>query len=269
MNKKELKKKLSEAKQYRYYAQYAEALAILHQIVAEYPEAVYYYLLASTYYESGESEPALQYADAAIEVNPQYKEAYELKGLAYEKAEDYTQAEQMYLKALEIDPDFYNVRDQLVQMYYFKEQNYEDTIKQCNIVFSRYDSDFYKVSGRCPFFKWFLSFNLHLYNSYIQLQRYFEAIDVILNKKKVIDYLYNGDEDYILADTDMILYKLYYLQKEEVGMAKIKDRYKNYYKVNDRYIQAMEKDADQGYILNTNSENYDIAPNGRVILRDE
>jgi len=267
MNKKELKKKLSEAKQYRYYAQYAEALAILHQIVAEYPEVVYYYLLASTYYESGESEPTLQYTNAAIEVNPQYKEAYELKGLVYEKAEDYTQAEQMYLKALEIDPGFMNSRKQLIDIYYFKQERYEDVIEQCNQFPLKYKFETYK--DKIPYYmQWFTPYNIRLHSSYILLNKYLEAIKVLNEYKEVLHFYYEN-ENYTLADTDEILYKLYFLLKDGQGLSEIKDKYKNYYKVNDRYIQAIEKDADQGYILNTNSENYDIAPDGRVILRDE
>jgi tetratricopeptide (TPR) repeat protein len=265
MTKTELKKQLSTARFHREYGQYPEALAILHQVVNEYPEDKYYYLLASTYFESGEQELALEYADKTLEINISNKETYELKGLIYEKQEELKQAENMYLKALDIDPDFFNARDKLIYLYYLKEKNYEKTIHQCDLVFSKYRFEIYKDNNPSILFQYFLTFGDVFYKSYIHLNRYEDAIKILLEKKRVINYIVKGNENYILSSDDAILYKLYCILKDEKGIAEMKVRWKNYYQVSDSYISGMEKDAVQGYILKFHDENYDIAPDGTFL----
>ena len=266
MNKRELKKKLSEAKQYRYYAQYAETLAILHQIVAEYPEAVYYYLLAATYLEAGEKDLAMQYLDEALNIDTNHKEAYELKAKVYESEKKYNEAEQMYLKALEIDPDFFNARKGLVDLYFKKEKNYEETIQQCEFVFNRYELETFNEYELKIKYDWFISFKNPLYSAYVYKGRYNDAIRVLNRDKEVIkEYIGKGKDSYTLASQDRILYKLYYLLKSESKLNEFRERWKNYYRMSDSYILGLEKDAEQGYILNTNRNNYEIAPDGTIL----
>lgn len=242
-------------------------MALLHLIVKNYPEAIYYYLLASTYYESGEAELALQYADTALTVDSDYKEAYELKGLIYEKEENYPQAEQMYLKALMIDPDFMTVREHLIDIYFFKQERYEDTIVQCNLFPDKYKFEAYKEKAP-RFLTWTTLYKARMSCSYIYLKNYREAIKVINEYIEVIHFYFGEKEEYTLSDEDAILYKLYYLLKDRDGLARMKKKWKEYYEVGDKYLYSMEKDAEQGYINDDNDDNYTIAPDGTVITKD-
>jgi|GEM_PF-1035591 len=262
MNKKELKTKLSKAKEYRKYARYAEAMAVLHRIVAEYPEAQYYYLLAATYLEVGEDDIALQYLNEALDRDSNSKEAYELKGKIYENRKDYEQAEQMYLMALKIDPDFIEVRDSLVDLYWHKIKNYEKTIEQCEFVFKRHNSYTFLKEEMKEKDRWFSRFYNPAKCSYLQLQRYDDAIKLMNRYKYVMKNYLPGDEDYMLSDEDQILYKLYYLKGDEINQKELTIKFKEYYRMSDKFLRSMEKDAEEGCIDHFNWENYEINTNG-------
>ncbi len=266
MNKKELKKELILAKNYREYGQYPEAIAILHKVINQYPETKYYCLLAITYMESGEFELALEYVDKVLSLEPANKEMYELKAKVYEIQKDYRTAETMYSKAIEIDPNFFEARKGLVDMYYKKEKDYHKTILQCESIFKSHNIFELKKEDKNTEYQWFFSFKNPLINSYILLKKYTDAIRVIIFDKKIIrDYIGNGKDEYTLTKQDRILYKLYYLLKDEAGLAKQKNIWKEYYKASDSYINGMEKDAIQGYILNTNRDNYEVASDGTIL----
>lgn len=118
MKKEEIEVLLLEARAYRDMRNYAGALEDLHQIVNAVPDnVVYSYLLASTYLEAQNTVAARLYADKAITIQANYKEAIELLGLINEAEEKFEAAEGCYLKCLEIDPDFDNARFLLVQLY--------------------------------------------------------------------------------------------------------------------------------------------------------
>ncbi|WP_367866936.1 tetratricopeptide repeat protein [Pedobacter sp. WC2423] len=118
MKKEEIEVLLLEARAYRDMRNYAGALEDLHQIVnAVTDNVVYTYLLASTYLEAENTEAARLYADKAITIQANYKEAIELLGLINEAEEKFEAAEGCYLKCLEIDPNFDNARFLLVQLY--------------------------------------------------------------------------------------------------------------------------------------------------------
>jgi len=266
MNKKELKRKLSEAKQYRYYTQYAEALAILHQIVAEYPEAVYYYLLAATYLEAGEKDLTMQYLDEVLNIDTNYKGAYELKAKVYESEKKYNKAEQMYLKALDIDPDFFNSRDGLICMYWHEVKDYEKTIQQCEFVFDKYNSYVFKEDELKDKFQWIGAFKSPAVESYVHLKRYDDAIKLLLRYKKVIrDYVGKGNDENTLTSEDRFLYKLYYLLGYKEKLEEQRKLWKEHYKASDSEILGMEKDTEQGYILNVNWDNYQVGKNGEIL----
>lgn len=255
MNKKELNSLLSKAKRCRSYGDYADALALLHQVVENYPEPIYYYLLASTYYESGESEIAIQYADIALLKNPEYKEVYELKGMIYDNDKDYALAQQMCLKALKIDPEFINVRKLLIGML-AEQGRHENVIAECALFPEKYKFEAYK--DKAPhFFVEFMFYETMLENSYIHLKQYQNVIQVVKEYIEVFRF-YHNKENYSLADSDKLLYKLYYLLKDRDGMLMVKKKWKEYYKVNDEYIHSLEKDAEQGYLTTVNVENYKI-----------
>jgi tetratricopeptide (TPR) repeat protein len=248
MNKKELNSLLLKAKKCRDYGEMAEAIAILHQIVNQYPEDVYYYLLASTYFESRESESALEYADRTLEINDKNKEAYELKGIIFEKAEEWEKAEEMYLKALEIDYDFYEARDHLVQLYFWKQKRYEDTIKQCKFVFSYKKFDFSTRKKLCDSLTWEVSFSFPLYASLIHSHQYEEAIKVLLKLKKIEDEA-GVSGDYNQHTTDEILYKLYFITNNPEGIKEYRNIWLSYYKIKGDEFEKWEKEAMNGIIV--------------------
>lgn len=118
MKQEEIEILLLEARAYRDMRNYADALEDLHQVVNAVPNnVVYTYLLASTYLEAQNTEAARLYADNAIALLANYKEAIELLGLINEAEEKFEEAEACYLKCLEIDPNFDNARFLLVQLY--------------------------------------------------------------------------------------------------------------------------------------------------------
>jgi tetratricopeptide (TPR) repeat protein len=246
MKEKELKSLLRKAKECRNEGRYPETLSILHQIVAEYPKDVYYYLLASTYFEVREIEPALEYADKALEINDKNKEACELKGIIFEKEEEWEKAEEMYLKALEIDYDFFEARSHLLTLYFQKQKRYEDTIKQCEFVLSyrKFDATTHKVINEN--FKW-IGFFCCCYISYILLQRYEDAITLILKYKDVQEkakiltgrWLHYEDE---------LLYKLYWVTNNKEGIEAYRDRWLNFYEMEKEQLDIWEKEAMNGII---------------------
>jgi tetratricopeptide (TPR) repeat protein len=248
MNKKEVNNLLLKAKKCREYGEFPEAIAILHQIVNEHPEDVYCYLLASTYFETREIELAMEYAEKALEINDKNKEAYELKGIIFEKEDELEKAEEMYLKALEIDYDFYEVRDRLVQLYLWKQERYLDVIKQCEFVFSYKKFDFSTRKKLTDSIKWEVSFSYPLYHSYIHLREYEKAIKVLLKYKEFTEKA-GVSGNYNLHREDELLYKLYFVTNNKAGTEEYRDRWMNFYKIKKERLDMMEKEAMSGIIL--------------------
>lgn len=262
MNKKELKIKLGEAKYYRNHARYADAIALLHQIVEAYPETKYFYLLGGTYLEAGENDLALQYLDEALAIDPTYKNAYELKAKAYENKKEYLLAEQMYLKALDIDPDFFNARDSLVDLYWHKLKDYAKTIEQCEYVYNRQHIYTFPKEEFPKKDRWFSAFYPALRKSYLVEKRYDDLLKVFDRKKYIMDHYMGGEEDLLFSSEDRILYKLYYLWDNQEKLNELTLKFKEYYHVSNKFLQSMQKDAEQGYIDSCNWDNYEINSNG-------
>lgn len=64
--------------------------------------------LASSYFESGQTQVALDEVKQALAINPTYTDAYNLRGLIYMRLNDYAQAEDSFRRALGLrkaDPD--------------------------------------------------------------------------------------------------------------------------------------------------------------------
>ena len=82
-----------------------EALEYLHKGYEQYPDNAYMLVeLINHYLLGGEPEKAEVYLDAAIKQDPKNASFYRAKGTLYEKTERPAQAEEMYVKALELDP---------------------------------------------------------------------------------------------------------------------------------------------------------------------
>jgi len=264
MKKSDLKKKLSEVRKNREYGQYAESVTILHQVTNEHPEPEYFYLLAATYMEAGENDPAIQYADEALAVDINYKEAYELKAKIYESQNKFKDAEQMYLKALKIDPDFFEARNGLVVSIYWKAyKDYKKVVEQCDFIFNQYDTFTFKEKEVPSKYRWLGAFEAPGLQSYVFQKKYKEAIRLILRYKYVIKYyIGKGDDAYTLAKEDRILYKLYYILDDKEKLEEMKKYMVEYYRTDDNTFKGMEKDVEQGYIYNMNKDNYVISPKG-------
>lgn len=58
--------------------------------------------LASNYFESGQTQVALDEVKQALAANPAYADAYNLRGLIYMRLDDYTQSEESFRRALVI-----------------------------------------------------------------------------------------------------------------------------------------------------------------------
>lgn len=59
--------------------------------------------LASNYFESGQTQVALDEVKQALAANPAYVDAYNLRGLIYMRLDDYAQAEESFRRALTIN----------------------------------------------------------------------------------------------------------------------------------------------------------------------
>ncbi|HIX04100.1 MAG TPA: tetratricopeptide repeat protein [Candidatus Odoribacter faecigallinarum] len=82
-----------------------EALEYLHKGYELYPDNSYMLVeLINHYLLGGEPEKAEVYLDAAIKQDPNNASFYRAKGTLYEKLEQPAKAEEMYRKALELDP---------------------------------------------------------------------------------------------------------------------------------------------------------------------
>ena len=69
---------------------------------------------AKTRLEKGELKPALDAINKALDKNPGYAEAYNLKGVILFQEKNFSEAEMNYQKALELKPSFYQANLNLV-----------------------------------------------------------------------------------------------------------------------------------------------------------
>lgn len=85
-----------------------EALMHYDTLLKQQPEN--YYVLYNVAYVNleylNDNEKALEYFDKALEINPEYTDAYYNKGLALERMGQYRQAEEIYKDILKSHPDY-------------------------------------------------------------------------------------------------------------------------------------------------------------------
>ena len=94
-----------QAEEYADAEKFLKALEYLHKGYEQYPDNAYMLVeLINHYLLGGEPEKAEVYLDAAIKQDPKNASFYRAKGTLYEKTERPAQAEEMYVKALELDP---------------------------------------------------------------------------------------------------------------------------------------------------------------------
>ena len=263
MTEKEAEKLLNRANYERLFGDTAKTLAILHQLNSEFPkEKKYLGLLASTYYSKGELDLALEYCKKALELDSNYKEIYELKGLIAYAKDHKEEAEIEYKQALKIDSKFALARVRLIQLY-FEKKEYNKVTEECwfilnKIVPDRLSYDKEKKSKLNNDYLNIVYYNL--WKALIEQHKYEEAAKVIIEYK---DFASSYIKDpYFFDKEDELLFKLFYLLDDKEKTNYYKNRWLNFYKVVPSLIDGMKKDAKQGYIINMNPDNYNIDENG-------
>lgn len=266
MTPQEAEKLLRKAEKHRLYgACYPEALAILHQLNTEFPQEIKYVgLLASTYWAAGEKDTAKEYCYKALELDANCEFIYELLGIIAEEGEtNIPLAKQHYLKALELNPDFAQAREKLMLIYY-EEKDYQATIQECMYLISNNNlkPDYTPRQKRGVWMEWLFMAYTRLWESMILTKEYQQAIFYIL---QYVDLRRPEIEDpYFFDNEERILFKLYYLLQNKDKVAEYRDKWLNFYKIPLDHIISMEKDTDQGYIINVNIDNYKIDRNGHL-----
>lgn len=248
MNDKEIKKQLSTAKKHRNNGEFAEALAILHQVNNEFSQNVIYrYLLASTYYESMNTEAARQYAEEAIQLDGTYKENYELMGDIFEKEGNLEQAKEFYEKAYELDHQYLTVSEKLVQLY-LKTKNYEGVLNVCNMMMSYIPIDTSSMKARMLTSTYFACV---LYKSWalVYLKRYDEAVEEIKRRKQLHLETKAPTFPNQYKDDDEALYKLYLKLNNVPKIEEYKSKLINEYGYTTERLEKLKIEADQDIIL--------------------
>ena len=94
------------ARSYKQLHQFDQALKYYKEALAIEPNAKSYYLLAKCYYSMGKKEYAIEIYNKAIELNPNYAEAYFNKGVCLSNLNFKSEAIEMYNKTIELNPNF-------------------------------------------------------------------------------------------------------------------------------------------------------------------
>ncbi|OXG07129.1 hypothetical protein BC749_102908 [Flavobacterium araucananum] len=252
MQNKEVKKILRDAKYSGDNGDFANALALLHALNNTFPaQATYRYLLAVTYYESRNLEAALLYAREALAIDEKHKETYELLGDIYTKLEDKDLAEENYLYAYQIDPEYTFVEEKLVNLY-LKKENYDTVVKICDNMMRYIPIDISTVKSR--------EFTMTYYGALIKkgmaliyLKKYPEAIDAMIYwlDLKIIIKSPSSDEAYsfINKDTYISVFKMYYKLKNKEKTSEYKKILTEHYNVTQEEITALEKEAENDIMM--------------------
>lgn len=258
MTEQEVQKLLKKIAKKKMFGEPEMAIAYLNQLHQEFPkEKKYLGLLASSYYELWEFDTAKEYIKEAFELDPDYWQMYELLGMMAYLDKDKEQAEKYYFKALSIKPDCIYIRLRLMQMYY-EDEKYEQTAEQGDYIFTttipdrmNFDIEKRKRLNNEDFLNTVYFF---YYQSLIQLKYYKEAITILEDFKKFMTPV--TKDPYYFDREDRILLKLYILTQNEEKIEYYKDRWLSHYKVPKERILSIEKDIQDGYIINENIDNY-------------
>jgi len=248
MEEKELKKQLSEAKKKRNNGEFAEALAILHQVNNEFPQNVTYrYLLASTYYESMNAEAAKRYVEEAIELDGSFKENYELLGDIFEKEGNLKKAAEFYEKAFAFDHQYLSVSEKLIQLYITTE-NYAGVMAHCNTIMSYIPVDVSTAKARA-LTSIYLSCVLYKGWALVYLNNYEDAVKEISRRKEL--YIDTKAPIYprMFKDDDEALYKLYIKLNDLPKVEEYKGKLISEYNYTGEQLEKLQAEAAQGIFL--------------------
>ncbi|OXG07130.1 hypothetical protein BC749_102907 [Flavobacterium araucananum] len=252
MENKEVKKILRDAKYSRDNGDFANALALLHALNNAFPaQATYRYLLAVTYYEGRNLEAALLYAREALAIDEKHKETYELLGDIYTKLEDKNLAEENYLYAYQIDPEYTFVEEKLVNLY-LKKENYDAVVKICDNMMRYIPIDISTVKSR--------GLTMIYYGALIKkgmaliyLKKYPEAIDALIyliEFDKITKSPWSEDlYSFLDRDEYISLFKMCFKLKNEEKTTEYKTIITEHYNVTQEEITALEKEAENDIMM--------------------
>ncbi|WP_326983211.1 hypothetical protein VUJ46_01300 [Chryseobacterium sp. MYb264] len=248
MNEKEVKKYLSDARKHRSNGEFAESLALLHQVNNEFPENVTYrYLLASTYFESMSTEPAKKYVQEAIALDAGFKENYELLGDIYQKEGDVELARTNYEKAYDLDSHYISVNEKLIQIY-LKIKNYEGVIKVCDHLMSIIPVDTSSAKARA-LTSIYLGCLLYRSWALVYLKDYESAVKQIEDIKTMDKETGVPSYPGMYKNEDESLFKLYYRLKNTEKAEHYRNLLREEYGYGEEAIRKLETEADQDIML--------------------
>lgn len=248
MEEKDVKKQLSSAKKHRNTGEFAEALAILHQINNDFPHNVTYrYLLASTYYESMNVEAAQKYVEEAIKMDETFKENFELLGNVYEKQGHLDKAIESYKKAFSMDHKYLSVSEKLIQLY-LKAGNYQGVLDHCNMIMSYIPIDTSSMKARILTSKYFACV---LYKGWalVYLKYYEQAAEEITRRRQLHTETKSPSFPNQYKDDDETLFKLYIKLNDVQKIEEYKDKLVNEYNCTPENLEILKAEADQDIIL--------------------
>jgi tetratricopeptide (TPR) repeat protein len=130
-----IKKLYAKAEQHRKNMEFAEAIALYHQITNQVPEDVnYWYLLGCSYFEARNDREAIKYFTKATELKPNFKEAWFMLGEVwsyfFSASKDNVKAAEYYEKAVKIDSHYRKAVHKLIGCLILTQQ-YEKSLYYC------------------------------------------------------------------------------------------------------------------------------------------
>lgn len=220
---------LTEADFYRTNFQFPKAISRLHQLVELSPKNEQYrYLLAATYMQAKNMQAAINTANELLAINPDNKEAIDLLGLIATEEKRYTDAESYFLKALDLDPAYFDARLHLIELYFKYLRNDEalETHAKYMLEYQDVDRDTYpqkkliKVASNWLYLTLFALMQClgrqHKFEEAIEIVRYkIQLNEKTIRRYKSLDSI--NDYGYI--------YKFYYLMRDNENLEKFKKEY--------------------------------------------
>ncbi|KPE51118.1 tetratricopeptide repeat protein [Chryseobacterium indologenes] len=257
MTEQEVEKLLQKISNQKMFGETEKAIANLHLLNNEFPkEKKYLALLASAYWDADSADAAEEYCNKALEIDPDYSEAIELKGLIAEKQGNDDLAEHYYKESTEKKAPFKMGYLRLVLLYY-KQERYEEAIQEAEFLIDNFDTgrnEYSEEDQRKIVSQWLGLTYIRLYSSLIHTGQYEKAIEKI---NEFIAFRSNYVKDpYQFLTEDEILFKLYHCTGDAEKMKESENKMLNHYMVPSNIVSSMKKDAEQGYLESANPDNY-------------
>lgn len=259
MNQQEVDKLLQKISNQKMFDEPEKAIANLHILNNEFPNnKKYLALLASAYLDVDSSDTAEEYCNKALEIDPDYAEAFEIKGLIAESKEEFDLSENYYKESISKDVPFKMGHLRLILLYY-KLERYDDAIKEAEYMLNHFDQNRNESSEddqRKIFSQWLSFAYIRLCSSLIRTNQYEKAIHYI---NEFVDFRSHYIKDpYQFLTEDELLFKLYHAILSTEKMKEAEDKMLHHYMIPPNIIASMKRDVEQGYIESANPDNYTV-----------